>query len=369
MIDGVRDVLIVCGDTPLLTTDTLAQLVHDHREKAADITILTARPANPYGYGRIVRNASGHVASIVEERDATGEQKQINEVSSGIYCVRHEVLFNLLHAVGNNNAQGEYYLPDIVPLALQAGQSVEAVVMENPDEMLGVNDRLHLANVEEIMQRHVIEAWQRNGVTIEKPGTVRIEVGVEIGSDTLIQAGCHLVGTTQIGSGCSIGPYTVIIDAEVADRAHVQAFSHLQDCSVGAESMVGPYARLRPETCLAEKVRIGNFVEVKKSVIGHGSKINHLSYIGDTTMGSACNIGAGTITCNYDGANKHRTEVGDNVFIGSDSQMVAPVSIGDGATVGAGSTITRDVPEGGLTLSQRNAQRHLASWKRPEKKR
>lgn len=367
--DGVRDVLIVCGDTPLLTTDTLARMVGDHREKSADITILTSRPKNPFGYGRIVRDEGGQIVTIVEEKDATDKQRQIREVSSGIYCVRRKVLFELLHAVGNDNAQGEYYLPDIVPLALQENYLVEATIMGDPDEMLGVNDRLHLAQVEEIMQRRIVEAWQYSGVTVEKPDTVRIEADVEIGGDTHIQAGCHLIGKTRIGSGCSIGPYTVLVDTEVADQAHIRAFSHLQECSIGSEAVVGPYARLRPETCLGEGVHIGNFVEVKKSVIGHGSKVNHLSYIGDTTMGAGCNIGAGTITCNYDGANKFKTEIGDNVFVGSDSQLVAPVSVGDDATIGAGSTITKDVSEGGLTLSQRNAQRHLAGWKRPEKKR
>ncbi|ATX82647.1 UDP-N-acetylglucosamine pyrophosphorylase [Mariprofundus ferrinatatus] len=368
VIRNVRDVLIVCGDTPLLSVETLAMLVGSHRTSDADVTVLTARPANPFGYGRIVRDDNGHVMCIVEEKDATDEQRQINEVSSGIYCVRHEVLFDLLHAIGNTNAQGEYYLPDIVPLALKAGQSVEAVTMDDADEMLGVNDRVHLAHVEDIMQRRIIEDWQRRGVTIEKPDTVRIEAGVNIGIDTVIQAGCYLIGSTQIGDECRIGPNAVLVDAWLDDRVNVYAFSHIHQASVGSDALIGPYARLRPQAQLDEGVHIGNFVEVKKSVIGRGSKVNHLTYIGDTNMGAGCNIGAGTITCNYDGANKFVTEIGDNVFVGSDTQLVAPVKVGDNATIGAGSTIVKDVAEGGLTLSQRNAQRHLASWKRPQKK-
>jgi len=367
VIRDVRDVLIVCGDTPLLSVDTLAKLVDEHRSAGTDVTVLTAKPVNPLGYGRIVRDENGDVTSIVEEKDATDEQRQIGEVSSGIYCVRHEVLFDLLHAIGNTNAQSEYYLPDIVPLALNAGQSVRAVAMFDSDEMVGVNDRVDLSNVEAIMQRHIIQDWQRNGVTIEKPETVRIEAGVKIGIDTVIQAGCYLIGSTQIGDECRVGPNAVLVNAWLDDRVDVYAFSHIHGASVGSDTSVGPYARLRPGAQLDEHVHIGNFVEVKKSVIGEGSKVNHLSYIGDATVGSNCNIGAGTITCNYDGANKFQTDIGNDVFVGSDTQLVAPVRVGDGATIGAGSTITRDVADGGLTLSERNEQRHIAGWKRPQK--
>jgi len=368
VIRDVRDVLIVCGDTPLLQVETLAKLVEQHRQCDADVTVLTASPENPFGYGRIVRDATtGLVTSIVEEKDASQDQRQISEVSSGIYCVRYEVLFDLLHAIGNLNSQGEYYLPDIVPLALNAGQSVEAVMMGDADEMLGVNDRVHLAHVEDLMQKRIIEDWQRRGVTVEKPDTVRIEASVKIGIDTVIQAGCYLIGSTQIGDECRIGPNAVLVDAWLDDRVNVYAFSHIHGASVGSDTLVGPYARLRPEARLDENVHVGNFVEVKKSVIGRGSKVNHLSYIGDSTIGSNCNIGAGTITCNYDGANKFLTEIGDNVFVGSDTQLVAPVRVGDNATIGAGSTITRDVRAGGLTMSVRNEQKHVPNWKRPEK--
>jgi len=367
VIRDVRDVLIVCGDTPLLQVGTLAKLVEQHRQSDSDVTVLTASPDNPFGYGRIVRDDSGHVTSIVEEKDASHDQRQISEVSSGIYCVRYEVLFDLLHAIGNRNTQGEYYLPDIVPLALNAGQAVEAVMMGDADEMLGVNDRVHLAHVEDLMQKRIIEDWQRRGVTVEKPDTVRIEASVKIGIDTVIQAGCYLIGSTQIGDECRIGPNAVLVDAWLDDRVNVYAFSHIHAASVGSDTLIGPYARLRPQAQIDEHVHIGNFVEVKKSVIARGSKVNHLSYIGDTTIGSDCNIGAGTITCNYDGANKFLTEIGDNVFVGSDTQLVAPVRVGDNATIGAGSTITRDVKPGGLTMSVRNEQKHVPNWQRPEK--
>jgi len=367
VIRDVRDVLIVCGDTPLLQVDTLAALVDQHRSSDSDVTVLTAKPETPFGYGRIMRGSNGRVSSIVEEKDASGEQRSIHEVSSGIYCVRYELLFDLLHAIGNRNAQSEYYLPDIVPLALDAGQSVEAVLMDDADEMLGVNDRVHLAHVEGLMQKRIIEDWQRRGVTIEKPDTVRIEASVKIGIDSVIQAGCYLLGATQVGDECRIGPNAVLVDAWLDDRVNVFAFSHIHGAAVGSDTLVGPYARLRPEARLDEGVHIGNFVEVKKSVVGRGSKVNHLTYIGDTNIGTNCNIGAGTITCNYDGANKFHTEIGDNVFVGSDTQLVAPVHVGDNATIGAGSTITRDVEQGGLTMSERNAQTYIANWKRPEK--
>jgi len=367
VIKDVRDVLIVCGDTPLLSATTLANLVDEHRKRDTDVTVLTASQQQPYGYGRIVRDENSAVTAIVEEKDATDGQRAITEVSSGIYCVRFAVLFDLLHSISNSNAQNEYYLPDIVPLALASGQSVDAVLMADSDEMMGVNDRVNLSEAEELMQTRIIRDWQMRGVTIEKPNTVRIEAGVNIGVDTVIQAGCYLIGRTHIGDECRVGPNAVLIDAWLDDRVKVFAFSHIQAASVGSNTSVGPYARLRPEAQLDENVHVGNFVEIKKSVVGRGSKINHLSYIGDTTMGADCNVGAGTITCNYDGANKFRTVIGDHVFIGSDTQLIAPVSVGDNATIGAGATIVRDVPANGLTMSERNQQKHIAAWKRPEK--
>ncbi len=367
VIQDVRDVLIVCGDTPLLRSETLARLVAAHRQRDAAVTVLTAEVDDPRGYGRILRDAEGNVQAVIEEKDASDDQKQIREVSSGIYCVQRDVLFTLLHKLDNRNAQGEYYLPDIVPHAVKAGLAVAAERMADAGEMAGINDREQLARVEDAMQRRIIRDWQISGVTIEKPETVRIEATVSIGTDTLIRAGCHLLGSTRIGDECRIGPYAVLEDTWLDDQVEVAAFSHLQGGSVGMYARIGPFARLRPGTELDEEVHIGNFVEIKNAIINRGSKVNHLSYIGDTEMGEYCNVGAGTITCNYDGANKHKTIIGDRVFIGSDTKLIAPVHIKSDATVGAGSIITKDVEEGGLTLSERTSQRYISGWKRPRK--
>jgi bifunctional UDP-N-acetylglucosamine pyrophosphorylase/glucosamine-1-phosphate N-acetyltransferase len=368
VIKNVRDVMIVCGDTPLLRSETLLGLLQAHTDGGAEVTVLTAKPTDAHGYGRVLRDAAGEITAIVEEKDASDEQRRVGEVSSGIYCVRRDVLFALLHQIENRNAQGEYYLPDIVPIALKDGYRVDSICMEDHSEMLGVNNRAQLADVEAIMQQRIIRDWQLNGVTIEQPSTVRIEANVQIGTDTVIHAGTQLLGSTHVGDDCGIGPYAVLQDAWLDDGTTVYAFSHIQQASVGAGSKVGPFSRLRPEAKLDEHVHVGNFVEIKKSVVGRGSKINHLSYVGDTTMGEDCNIGAGTITCNYDGANKHPTTIGDHVFVGSDTKLVAPVAVGDGATIGAGSIITRDVAAGGLTLSARPDQRHVSDWQRPAKK-
>jgi len=362
------NIMIVCGDTPLLRVETLHDLAKAHAKSGAEVTFLSAIMENPFGYGRVLRNSSGDIVAIAEERDASDEQKAIREVTSGIYCVKQQVLFKLLEKVGNTNAQGEYYLPDIVPLALEAGMKVNAVSMADAREIQGINNRVQLAMAESILQRRITEDWQMNGVTIEQPETVRIEASVKIGTDTVIRAGTQLLGSTNIGDGCVVGPYAVLENAWIDDGCSVYAFSHICEASAGEASRIGPFARLRPGAKLDEGVHVGNFVEIKKSVIGRGSKINHLSYVGDALVGSNCNIGAGTITCNYDGANKHVTEIGNNVFVGSDTKLIAPVRVGDGATIGAGSIITRDVVKGGLTLSARPDQRHVSNWQRPTKK-
>ncbi|MDQ6984175.1 MAG: bifunctional UDP-N-acetylglucosamine diphosphorylase/glucosamine-1-phosphate N-acetyltransferase GlmU, partial [Ghiorsea sp.] len=286
---------------------------------------------------------------------------------SGIFCVNRALLFSYLHQVNNNNAQGEYYLPDILPLALADDKLVQAVVMDNHQEILGINDRSQLAHAENIMQQRIIHEWQGKGVTIEQAETVRIEASVNIGMDCTIKAGTQLLGSTHLGDDCVVGPYAVLQNSWLADGINVAPFSHLEETSIGDNATVGPFARLRPGARLDDDVKIGNFVEVKKAVIGRGSKVNHLSYIGDTTMGKHCNIGAGTITCNYDGANKHQTMIGDDVFIGSDTKLIAPVQVGKGATIGAGSIITKQVQNDGLTLSARPEQRHVKNWIRPKK--
>ncbi len=360
-------VLIVCADTPLLQTGTLAGLLERHIKSESDISFLSAKVDKPTGYGRVCRNQQNEVESIVEERDVNDAQRLLNEVSSGIFCVKQELLFKLLQQVDNHNNQNEYYLPSIVPLALQEGAKVEAVLMPNANEMLGVNDRMQLRHVTELLQQRVIEGWEKEGVSIEQPNTVRIDVSVKLGMDTVIRAGSQLLGNTSIGDACEVGPYAVINQSWVDDHVKIHAFSHLEQAHVGAHADIGPYARLRPEAELDEGVKIGNFVEIKKSIIGQNSKVNHLSYIGDTTMGQNCNVGAGTITCNYDGANKHKTVIGDGAFIGSDTKLIAPVTVGDGATIGAGSVITKLVQKNGLTLSIRPEQRYVKDWKRPEK--
>jgi len=365
---SAEHVLIVCGDTPLLQPESLAMLMDAHLNDGNDVTFLSARPQSPTGYGRVLRGKEGCVEAIIEERDATIEQRHIGEVSSGIFCVRSPLLFELLKATDNSNDQGEYYLPDIVTLAKVRGLKVNAIEMRDADEMLGVNDRAQLAQVEAIMQRWIMVDWQMQGVTIEQPETVRIEAAVHIGVDTVVRAGCQLLGNTHVGDDCEVGPYAVIRNSWLDDDTRVYPFSHIEEAHVGSNVHIGPFARLRPQAKLDEDVRIGNFVEVKKSVIGRGSKVNHLSYIGDTVMGSACNIGAGTITCNYDGANKHQTTIGDDVFVGSDTKLVAPVAVEDGATIGAGSIITKPVKRDGLTLSARPEQRHVPDWQRPKKK-
>lgn len=365
--DHCRDVLIVCGDTPLLQAATLSTLVEAHRSAKAGVSFLSAKLDDATGYGRVLRGDDGAVLRIVEHKDANAEERGIAEVSSGIFCVRQALLFALLNEVNNDNAQQEYYLPDIVPLALAAGHGVQAVVMDDALEMSGVNNRCQLAAVEATMQALIIKDWQMQGVTIMQAETVRIEASVMLGRDCTIHAGTQLLGATHIGENCNIGPYSIIQDSNLDDGCHVQAFSHIEKAMVSNHVNIGPFARLRPETRLDEGVRIGNFVEVKKSVIGKGSKVNHLSYIGDANMGEDCNIGAGSITCNYDGANKHQTKIGDRVFIGSDTKLIAPVVIGDDATVGAGSIITKNVEAGGLTLSARPEQRHKTKWRRPRK--
>jgi len=361
-------VLVLCGDTPLLRSSTLEHLICVHRQHHHGVSLLSAQLDQPDGYGRIVRAGNGQLLGIIEHKDANAAQRAIGEVNSGIYCIDGVRLFSLLDRLDNNNAQGEYYLPDIVPLAIVDGIKVDALCMQDADEMHGVNDRRQLADVEQILQRRIIDAHMASGVTIEMAHTVRIESGVEIGRDTVIAAGTQLLGHTRIGTGCRVGPYAVVNDSRIADDATIYPYSHLDGAEVANMVRIGPYGRLRPGAKLAAEVHVGNFVEVKNAEVGAGSKINHLTYVGDSSVGTDCNIGAGTITCNYDGANKHRTIVGDRVFVGSNTLLVAPVEVADDATIGAGSIITKRVAPGGLTLTVRNDQRHVAHWQRPKKK-
>lgn len=366
-ISQVEQVLIVCGDTPMLQSETLATFIDEHTRQEACVSVLSAELDQPDGYGRIVRDSMGEFLAVVEDKDTSMEQRAIAEVSSGIFCVQRQWLFELLHQVENNNVQQEYYLPDVVQLAVTQNLTVQAIPVADGYEIQGVNTRMQLSLVEQQMQESIIEHWQSKGVSIENPQTVRIEASVKIGQDTTIRSGSQLHGSTHIGDDCCIGPYAVISDSWINDHINVQAFSHLDQASVGNHSTIGPFGRLRAGTELDEATRIGNFVEIKNAIIGQGSKVNHLSYIGDTHMGKNCNVGAGSITCNYDGANKHQTKIGDRVFVGSGTKFIAPVSVADGATIGAGSVITESVEEDGLTLSKRSEVQHLRHWKRPTK--
>ncbi|MCW8840190.1 MAG: bifunctional UDP-N-acetylglucosamine diphosphorylase/glucosamine-1-phosphate N-acetyltransferase GlmU [Gammaproteobacteria bacterium] len=357
-------VLVLYGDVPLITRDTLDHLLQNSGE---GIGLLTVMLADPRGYGRIVRDAEGRVVAIVEQKDASGKQLQIDEGNTGILACNGGRLRSWLRQLDNDNAQGEFYLTDVIALAERQGLEVTGIQAHDEMEVAGINDRVQLARLERVYQQRCAEALMRRGVTIIDPARFDQRGHLQAGEDCLIDVGCIFEGEVTLGNGVEIGANCLLRNVRIGDNVRIEPMSVLEDAVIDSGCSVGPFARLRPGTHLAQKARVGNFVEVKNSEIGAGSKVNHLSYIGDTQMGSEVNIGAGTITCNYDGANKHRTVIGDRVFVGSDSQLVAPVAIGDGATIGAGSTITRDVPEEMLTLS-RSGQKSIKEWKRPVKK-
>jgi bifunctional UDP-N-acetylglucosamine pyrophosphorylase/glucosamine-1-phosphate N-acetyltransferase len=359
-------VLILYGDVPLTQPETLRGLLALSAPDA--LALLTVDLEDPTGYGRVLRNAAGQVSRVVEQRDASPAELAVREVNTGILAVPAGQLRAWLGALGNDNAQGEYYLTDVIGMAVRDGVAVRTAQPGSRVEVLGVNDRLQLAALERAYQRGQAERLMRAGVTLADPDRIDVRGEVHAGRDVFLDVNVVLEGRVVLGDGARVGPGSVIRDAEIGPGSEVLAHCVLEGAVVGPGSRVGPFARLRPGTVLAAGVHIGNFVEVKQSAVGTGSKINHLSYIGDTEVGRDVNIGAGTITCNYDGASKHRTIIGDDVFIGSDTQLVAPVTVGAGATIGAGSTITRDAPEGELTLS-RVPQVTRQGWKRPRKKR
>jgi len=360
------DVLLVLyGDVPLARAGTLARLVA--RAEQGSLSVLTATLENPFGYGRMIRGIDGKLSGIVEQKDASEEQLRIKEINTGFLAAPAGKLRAWLNRLDNSNAQGEYYLTDVVGIAAGEGGVVDSVSAEEEYEILGVNDRVQLATLERIYQRQQAEQLMRSGATLADPGRIDVRGEFVTGNDCFIDVSCVVEGKVTLGERVHIGPNCYIKNTSIGDDVNIFANCVIEDSVIGKQSRIGPFARIRPETELAEQVHVGNFVEIKKSRIATGSKINHLSYIGDTQMGSDVNVGAGTITCNYDGAYKHLTEIGDNVFIGSDSQLVAPVKIGDGATIGAGSTITREVPPGELALS-RSPQQTRPGWKRPVKK-
>ena len=358
-------VLVMYGDVPLISKQTLEPLCQMAEQGMA--ALLSAELEDPAGYGRILHHADGSISGIVEEKDATPKQRTIQEINTGFLAAPAARLRGWLAALDNNNAQGEYYLTDVIARAVTEGTSVRGMTTDAIDEVVGINDRKQLAHQERCFQLRQAEACLQAGVTLIDPARFDLRGRLDAGQDVVIDINAILEGQVTLGDRVSIGPNVCLRNASIGDDVTILANCVIEDAVIGAGSRIGPFARLRPETSLAADTHIGNFVEIKKSEVGEGSKINHLSYVGDTTIGRGVNIGAGTITCNYDGANKHRTLIGDDVFIGSDTQLVAPVEVQDGATIGAGSTITRDAPAHELTLS-RAPQQTRSGWKRPAKK-
>lgn len=354
--------LVLYGDVPLIQSATL----HQMQQAGQGLVLLTVSLANPAGYGRIIRDTQGDVVGIVEERDATPEQRDIHEVNTGIVLAPTRMLREWLGKLENKNSQGEYYLTDIVSLAVRQGVAVHSVQPAHDWEIHGVNSKSQLAMLERSWQQVEAARLLAEGVTLADASRIDVRGTLACGRDVEIDIGCIFVGNVSLGNNVRVGAYSVLKDARIAADTEILPYSHIDASDVGANCRIGPYARLRPGTTLHDDVHIGNFVEVKNSEVHTGSKANHLSYLGDSSVGSRVNIGAGTITCNYDGANKYRTIIEDDVFIGSNTQLVAPVTVGKGSTIGAGSTITRDTPAGQLTLA-RSKQITVAGWKRPKK--
>ena len=358
-------VLILYGDVPLVQLDTLARLVAAAGDNA--VSLLSVMLPDPTGYGRIVRDGAGNVVRIVEHKDANAKERAIHESNTGLMCVPAGKLKGWLASLKNDNAQGEYYLTDIVVMAVRSGCQVHAVVAPTVTEVLGVNDKVQLAELEAAYRKQRATSLMLEGVTIVDPARFDARGPVSVGRDVHIDVNVVLEGKVKLGNRVRIGPNVLIRDSEIGDDVEIHANSVVDRASVGARSIVGPFARLRPEAKLHEDVHVGNFVEVKKSELMRGAKANHLTYLGDATVGEKVNVGAGTVTCNYDGVNKFRTEIGAGAFIGSGTMLVAPVKVGANATIGAGSTITKDAPDEKLTL-ERSKQVTIDAWKRPTKK-
>jgi bifunctional UDP-N-acetylglucosamine pyrophosphorylase/glucosamine-1-phosphate N-acetyltransferase len=364
-INASDRVLILYGDVPLISVETLQALIKQTPELG--IGIVTAYLKNPEGYGRIKRDSDAEMMGIIEEKDASEKERRITEINSGIYLVSAEQLQTWLPGLNNQNAQGEYYLTDIISCAIDAGMQIVAVQPEHKDEIRGVNDRMQLAHLERFYQRRAAYDLMRQGVTIMDPERIDIRGDVKIGRDVTLDVNVILEGNVIIGDACTIGANSIVRDSTFGSGIDVRANSMIDGAIIGDDCSIGPFARIRPGTVLAAAAHIGNFVEIKQSSIGAGSKVNHLTYVGDSEIGKRVNVGAGTITCNYDGVNKHKTIIGDDAFIGSNTQLVAPVSVGEGATIGAGSTITENAPPHKLTLA-RTEQRTIADWVRPTKR-
>ncbi len=359
--------LLLCGDVPLLQAETLERLLRYHSQQQAAVTVLTAQMPNPAGYGRIIRDGE-QVLQIVEEKDATEEQRQVTEINTGTYLFDAAFVLSALKGLNKNNAQGEYYLTDVVAAAVAAGEKTRALCVDDPTEVMGINDRCQLAEAEVLMRWRINANLMFGGISMPDPTTVYIDNGVEIGMDTILHPNVHLRGKTSIGKNCIIETGVVVVDSQIADNTHIKAGSAIEESQIGENCKVGPMAHLRPGTVLVGNNKIGNFVETKKIYLGEKSQASHLTYLGDAEIGTNVNFGCGTITCNYDGVNKHKTTVEDDVFVGSDCQLIAPVKIGRNSLIAAGSTITKDVPADALALS-RVEQTVIAGWRlRKQKK-
>ena len=352
--------LILCGDTPLLEGVELKKFCEAHQASGAAATVLTAIMDDPFGYGRIVRDAKGNVQAIVEQKDATEEQKAIKEINTGIYCMECPLMFDVLATLTNDNAQGEYYLTDVLEKLNQAGQKVGGVITKDSDMVMGINSRKQLSVAEGVMRQRILDKLMDSGVTIMDPASTFIEGSVKIGRDTIIYPYTWLEGSTEIGEDCEIGPNARFTNVKIGNDNHLQ-FIYGHDCEVKDHVTAGPYVHLRPDTVISDHVKIGNYVEVKNSNVGEGTKLPHLTYIGDSDIGSGVNMGCGCITVNYDGKKKHRTIIGDNAFVGCNTNLVAPVTVQANTYIGAGSTITKEVPENALGIA-RAKQKNIEGW-------
>ena len=361
-LSGDGDVLVLYGDTPLLSEETLRDLLAEHRASGSAMTVLTGELPDATGYGRIIRDEAGHVQRIVEEKAANAEEKAVREFNSGVYVMDARAP-ELARQIGNDNPAQEYYLTDLLELYRRQGDTIGAYKLSDPDEVMGANDRRQLADAEAVMRRRITQGLMKEGVTIQSPDTVRIEDTVQIARDVVIEPGVILTGQTVIESGATIGAYSVIGRSHIGAGAVIKPHSVLEDAEVGAGADVGPFARLRPGTVLGEGVHIGNFVETKNARLDKGVKAGHLTYLGDVTIGQETNVGAGTIVANYDGVNKHPTQVGAGVFIGSNSTLIAPRTVGDAAFIAAGSAVHEDIPEGAMAVA-RGKQRNVEGWSR-----
>lgn len=363
-LDDDANTLILLGDVPLVDAQACKQLITNAHDQ---LVIQSFNKTDPTGYGRIIRAANGSVLAITEHKDATEDERNIQEVNTGIMAMPAKALKNWLGRLSNNNVQGEYYLTDIVSFAVQDNVNVSAEITSDEWSVTGINSKPDLAQIERVYQLRQAEVLLKKGVTLADPARIDVRGTLQTAQDVEIDVGCVFEGQVTLGQNVRIGAYCVIKNAQIAANTVLAAFTHIDDTHIGENSRIGPFARLRPGTVLAEDTHIGNFVELKNAQVGNGSKINHLSYIGDASIGAQVNIGAGTITCNYDGANKFRTVIEDYAFIGSDTQLVAPVTIGKYATIAAGSTITKDAPADALTLCRAREQKSVLGWKRPVK--